>query len=154
SSLSRAFNRMTDQIQSQQQELMEANRQLDDRRRFTETVLTGVTAGVIGLDRDGRINLPNRSASALLGVDLDQSLGADLAAVVPAMAGLLGEATRRPNRIAQAQLQIGGDNSTRTLLVRIAAEQDEEGISGFVVTFDDITELLSAQRKAAWADIA
>ena len=64
-SLSRAFNRMTYQIQSQQRELMEANRQLDERRRFTETVLTGVSAGVIGLDRDGRINLPNRSASAL-----------------------------------------------------------------------------------------
>ncbi|MBV8779511.1 MAG: PAS domain-containing sensor histidine kinase [Alphaproteobacteria bacterium] len=154
SSLSRAFNRMTDQIQSQQQELIEANRQLDDRRRFTETVLTGVTAGVIGLDRDGRINLPNRSASALLGVDLDQSVGNDLAAVVPAMAELLDEAARRPNRIAQAQLQIVGGNSTRTLLVRIATEQDEDGIGGFVVTFDDITELLSAQRKAAWADIA
>jgi two-component system nitrogen regulation sensor histidine kinase NtrY len=152
--LSRAFNRMTDQIQSQQQELIEANRQLDDRRRFTETVLTGVTAGVIGLDRDGRINLPNRSASALLGVDLDQTVGEDLAAVAPAMAGLLGDAMRRPNRIAQAQLQIVGNNSTHTLLVRIAAEQDNDGISGFVVTFDDITELLSAQRKAAWADVA
>ena len=154
SSLSRAFNRMTDQIQSQQQELIEANRQLDERRRFTETVLTGVTAGVIGLDRDGRINLPNRSASALLGVDLDGSIGHDLADVVPEMGNLLEDATRRPERIAQAQLQIVGSNSTRTLLVRIAAEQDDEGISGFVVTFDDITELLSAQRKAAWADVA
>ena len=152
-SLSRAFNRMTDQIQSQQQELIEANRQLDERRRFTETVLTGVTAGVIGLDRYGRINLPNRSASALIGVDLDVSVGEDLAEVVPAMAELLGEAVRRPDRVAQAQIQIVGPN-TRTLLVRIAAEQDDEGISGFVVTFDDITELLSAQRKAAWADVA
>jgi two-component system nitrogen regulation sensor histidine kinase NtrY len=153
-SLSRAFNRMTDQIQSQQQELIEANRQLDERRRFTETVLTGVTAGVIGLDRKGRINLPNRSASTLLNVDLEQSVGEDLAEVVPAMATLLGEAQRRPDRVAQAQLQIIGGSSTHTLLVRIAAEQDDEGISGFVVTFDDITELLSAQRKAAWADIA
>jgi two-component system, NtrC family, nitrogen regulation sensor histidine kinase NtrY len=153
-SLSRAFNRMTDQIQSQQQELIEANRQLDERRRFTETVLTGVTAGVIGLDRNGRIHLPNRSASALIGVDLDQSVGEDLAEVVPAMANLLGEATRRPDRVAQAQIQIVSGSSTRTLLVRIAAEQDDDGISGFVVTFDDITELLSAQRKAAWADVA
>jgi two-component system, NtrC family, nitrogen regulation sensor histidine kinase NtrY len=152
-SLSRAFNRMTDQIQSQQQELIEANRQLDERRRFTETVLTGVTAGVIGLDRYGRINLPNRSASALIGVDLDVSVGEDLAEVVPPMAELLGEAVRRPDRVAQAQIQIVGPN-TRTLLVRIAAEQDDEGISGFVVTFDDVTELLSAQRKAAWADVA
>jgi two-component system nitrogen regulation sensor histidine kinase NtrY len=152
--LSRAFNRMTDQIQSQQQELIEANRQLDERRRFTETVLTGVTAGVIGLDRLGRIYLPNRSASALLGVDLDSSVGDGLADVVPEMADLLDEATRRPDRIAQSHVQIVGHNSTRTLLVRIAAEQDDEGVGGFVVTFDDITELLSAQRKAAWADIA
>jgi len=152
--LSRAFNRMTDQIQTQQQELLEANKQLDERRRFTETVLTGVTAGVIGLDRVGRVHLPNRSASTLLGVDLDASIGEDLAEVVPEMAELLEHAARRPDRVAQGQVQISERNSTRTLLVRIAAEQDEEGIGGFVVTFDDITELLSAQRKAAWADIA
>ena len=153
-SLSRAFNRMTYQIQSQQQELIEANRQLDERRRFTETVLTGVSAGVIGLDRGGRIYLPNRTASALLGVDLDRLIGDDLAEVEPAMAALLEEAALRPDRLAQAQVQIAGDKSMRTLLVRIAAERDNGEISGFVVTFDDITELLSAQRKAAWADIA
>jgi two-component system nitrogen regulation sensor histidine kinase NtrY len=152
--LSRAFNRMTNQIQSQQQQLLEANNQLDERRRFTETVLTGVTAGVIGLDRRGRIHLPNRSASALLDVDLDNSHGLDLAEVVPEMADLIEGAQRRPDRLAQSQVQIAVGNSTRTLLVRIAAEQDEAGVTGFVVTFDDITELLSAQRKAAWADIA
>ncbi len=153
-SLTRAFNRMTNQIESQQRELTEANRQLDERRRFTETVLTGVSAGVIGLDRLGRINLPNRSASALLGVDLDQAIGQDLADAVPEMAALLDEADRRPDRLAQSQLQLVRGNSTRTLLARIVAEHDDEEISGFVVTFDDITELLSAQRKAAWADIA
>src|SRR5579863_8137723 len=153
-SLSRAFNRMTNQIQSQQRELIEANRQLDERRRFTETVLTGVSAGVIGLDRGGRIYLPNRTASALLGVDLDLSVGEDLAQVAPEMARLLKLAARRPDRLAQAQVQIAGTDSTRTLLVRIAAEHDDGEIRGFVVTFDDITELLSAQRKAAWADIA
>jgi two-component system, NtrC family, nitrogen regulation sensor histidine kinase NtrY len=153
-SLSRAFNRMTYQIESQQRELREANRQLDERRRFTETVLTGVSAGVIGLDREGRVNLPNRSASALLGVDLEQSIGRDLAEVAPEMAVLLDEAERRPDRLAQSQVQLARGNSTRTLLVRIAAEHDERDTSGFVVTFDDITELLSAQRKAAWADIA
>jgi two-component system nitrogen regulation sensor histidine kinase NtrY len=153
-SLSRAFNRMTNQIESQQRELSEANRQLDERRRFTETVLTGVSAGVIGLDRLGRINLPNRSASALLGVDLDQAIGLDLAETAPEMAALLEEAEHRPDRLAQSQLQLVRGNSTRTLLVRIVAEHAGEQISGFVVTFDDITELLSAQRKAAWADIA
>jgi two-component system nitrogen regulation sensor histidine kinase NtrY len=153
-SLSRAFNRMTYQIESQQRELREANRQLDERRRFTETVLTGVSAGVIGLDRTGQINLPNRSASALLGVDLEQSIGRDLAEVAPEMAGLLEEAERRPDRLAQSQVQLVRGKSNRTLLVRIAAEHDDHEVSGFVVTFDDITELLSAQRKAAWADIA
>ncbi len=153
-SLSRAFNRMTNQIESQQRELREANRQLDERRRFTETVLTGVSAGVIGLDRAGRVYLPNRSASALLGVDLEQSIGEDLAEVAPEMAGLLDDAERRPDRLAQSQVQLVRGASTRTLLVRIAAEHDEGNIRGFVITFDDITELLSAQRKAAWADIA
>jgi two-component system, NtrC family, nitrogen regulation sensor histidine kinase NtrY len=153
-SLSRAFNRMTYQIESQQRELREANRQLDERRRFTETVLTGVTAGVIGLDRLGRINLPNRSASLLLGVDLDQVIGQDLGEVAPEMAALLADAERRPDRLAQSQVQLVRGNSNRTLLVRIAAERNDKDISGFVVTFDDITELLSAQRKAAWADIA
>jgi two-component system nitrogen regulation sensor histidine kinase NtrY len=153
-SLSRAFNRMTYQIESQQRELREANRQLDERRRFTETVLTGVSAGVIGLDSLGRVNLPNRSASALLGTDLEQAIGQDLAEVAPEMVGLLDEAERRPDRLAQSQVELIRGNSTRTLLVRIAAEHNGRDISGFIVTFDDITELLSAQRKAAWADIA
>jgi two-component system, NtrC family, nitrogen regulation sensor histidine kinase NtrY len=153
-SLSRAFNRMTNQIESQQRELQEANRQLDERRRFTEAVLTGVSAGVIGLDQFGRVNLPNRSASALLGADLEHSVGVGLAQVAPEMAGLLGEAEQHPEKLAQSQVQLARGTSTRTLLVRIAAEHYGREISGFVVTFDDITELLSAQRKAAWADIA
>src|SRR6516164_5674704 len=153
-SLSRAFNRMTYQIESQQRELREANRQLDERRRFTETVLTGVSAGVIGLDRFGRVHLPNRSASSLLGVDLEQSIGRDLSDVAPEMAGLLDEAEGCPERLAQSQVQLARGTSMRTLLVRIAAEHYGREISGSVITFDDITELLSAQRKAAWADIA
>src|SRR5262249_4277000 len=96
SSLSRAFNRMTLQLEGQQHELIAANRQLDERRRFTETVLAGVSAGVIGLDHEGRVYLPNRSASLLLGLDLDQSIGQALAAAVPEMATLVEEATRRP----------------------------------------------------------
>jgi two-component system, NtrC family, nitrogen regulation sensor histidine kinase NtrY len=154
SSLSRAFNRMTHQLQSQQSELIEANRQLDQRRRFTETVLSGVSAGVIGLDQQGRINLPNRSASLLLGTDLDQHIGKDLAEIVPEMAGLIDEADRRPDRLAQAQLQLVRAGRAHTLLVRLAAERLEGEAKGYVVTFDDITDLQAAQRKAAWADVA
>jgi len=153
-SLSRAFNRMTHQIEAQQGELMEANRQLDQRRRFTETVLAGVSAGVIGLDLDGRINLPNRSASLLLSADLDRSIGRALAEAVPEMALLLDEATRRPERLAQGQVQVIRRGRAITLLVRIAAERETGEVKGYVVTFDDITELQAAQRKAAWADVA
>jgi two-component system nitrogen regulation sensor histidine kinase NtrY len=153
-SLSRAFNRMTHQLETQRGELVEANRQLDQRRRFTETVLAGVSAGVIGLDQGGRINLPNRSASVLLGTDLDQLFGEPLAEAVPEMAPLIAEATRRPDRLAQSELRIVRGGRTWTLLVRIAAERVDGDVKGFVVTFDDVTELLSAQRKAAWADVA
>jgi two-component system, NtrC family, nitrogen regulation sensor histidine kinase NtrY len=153
-SLSRAFNRMTHQLQTQQSELIEANRQLDQRRRFTETVLAGVSAGVIGLDHDGRINLPNRSAALLLGTDLDQLIGRDLREAAPEMAALLAEAARRPDRLAQAQIQLVRRGRSQTLLVRIAAERAEGEVKGYIVTFDDVTELLAAQRKAAWADVA
>jgi two-component system nitrogen regulation sensor histidine kinase NtrY len=152
--LSRAFNRMTQQLAAQRSELIEANRQLDQRRRFTETVLAGVSAGVIGLDEEGRINLPNRSASLLLGIDLDQAIGQDLAEAVPEMAALLEGAARRPERLAQSQVQLNRRGRTLTLLVRIVAERGEGEVRGYIVTFDDITELLSAQRKAAWADVA
>jgi two-component system nitrogen regulation sensor histidine kinase NtrY len=152
--LSRAFNRMTDQLESQQNALMDANRELEDRRRFTELVLAGVSAGVIGLDEQGRINYPNRSASDLLGVDLGAELGRDIALVVPEMAPLVRTARRRPTRVAQGQIDLVRGARNSTLLVRVVAETGEQGLIGFVVTFDDVTELLSAQRKAAWADVA
>ncbi len=153
-SLSRAFNRMTDQLENQRGELVEANRQLDMRRRFSEAVLSGVSAGVIGLDQKGRINLPNRSASELLSIDFDQLIGKELAKVVPEMGELLAKACSRPDRLMEAQINLSAGRRVRTLFVRIAAEQVDSEIKGFVVTFDDVTELLSAQRKAAWADVA
>ena len=121
---------MTHQLQAQQSELIEANRQLDQRRRFTETVLSGVSAGVIGLDQQGRVNLPNRSASLLLGTDLDQSIGQDLAEAVPEMAALFDEASRRPERLAQSQVQVVRRGRAQTLLVRIAAERAEGEVEG------------------------
>ncbi|RAU22532.1 two-component sensor histidine kinase [Paramagnetospirillum kuznetsovii] len=153
--LSRAFNRMTHQLGSQRAELMEANRELDERRRFTETVLAGVSAGVIGLDREGRIHLPNRSASELVGRALDDSIGSDLRGVLPELAEALDEVVRRPDRLVQREvrLEIPG-RSARILLVRVAGEHLDGEVIGYVVTFDDITELVSAQRKAAWADVA
>jgi two-component system nitrogen regulation sensor histidine kinase NtrY len=153
-SLSRAFNRMTSQLESQRSELMEANRQLDMRRRFTEAVLSGVSAGVIGLDQRGRVNLPNRSAADLLGMEADRMLGRQLGELVPEMGALMRKARRRPYRRVESQIAVMAGSLPRTLLVRITAEKSGEELLGFVVTFDDVTELLSAQRKAAWADVA
>ena len=147
--LSRAFNRMTGQLGAQRTELMDAYSQIDERRRFTETVLAGVSAGVIGLDGTGRIELPNRAASELVGLDLMGAIGQPLGLVVPEFGPLLAEAGTRT-----AELQIGPSSRRRTLLVRIGTELRGGRPDGYVVTFDDITELQSAQRKAAWADVA
>jgi two-component system nitrogen regulation sensor histidine kinase NtrY len=152
--LSNAFNRMTQQIESQRNELMEANAQLEERRRFMEVVLAGVSAGVIGLDEHGRVNLPNRSASDLLATDLMTRIGQPIAAVVPEMAPLVEAARQRPSWLAESQISLVRGAETRTLLVRVVAEFIAARLIGFVVTFDDVTELLSAQRKAAWADVA
>ncbi len=152
--LSRAFNRMTAQIRGQQEGLMSANRELDERRRFTETVLAGVSAGVIGIDRDGKITLPNRSASLLLGEDMENRKGEMLAQVVPEFADLMAGALRRPDRQHRAEIKLIRDGAQRTLLVQIASERLAGELIGFVVTFDNVTELLSAQRAAAWADVA
>ncbi len=153
--LMRAFNGMTAQLASQQEGLMEANAELDERRRFTETVLAGVSAGVIGLDQQGCINLPNRSASDLLRCNLREREGQHLASVVPEMQELLDTAMARPERLQQAEIRIERAGHTYTLLARIAAEQGPDGtVIGYVVTFDDITALQSAQRQAAWADVA
>lgn len=157
-SLVRAFNRMTSQLGAQRGELMEAYRQIDERRRFTETVLAGVSAGVVGLDAEGRINLPNRSASALLGVDLDAAIGLPIEGVAPEFAPLLEAARAAPDRAQMAEIRTGPPTARRTLLARLGAETqgnaEQRSVAGYVLTFDDITELLSAQRKAAWADIA
>lgn len=153
-SLARSFNRMTNQLESQRRELIEANRQLDQRRQFTETVLSGVSAGVLGLDEDGRVHLPNRSATDLLGRSVDELVGHPLEAAVPEMAELLESARSRQGRVVEGQVKVRRHGEMRILLARIAAERLDGEIRGFVVTFDDVTELLSAQRKAAWADVA
>ena len=152
--LSRAFNRMTGQLGSQRGELMEAYSQIDERRRFTETVLAGVSAGVIGLDVQGRVELPNRAASELLGIDLINAIGARLADTVPQFAPLLASVEAQPERAHTAEVEIGPSSRRRTLLVRVGTDLRGGRPDGYVVTFDDITELQSAQRKAAWSDVA
>ncbi len=161
--LSRAFNRMTGQLAAQRGELMDAYGQIDQRRRFTEAVLSGVSAGVIGLDRQGAIELPNRAAMNLLGIDLIGAIGCKLRDVAPEFGPLIDDALAHPEEPHTAELEIALKRGRRTLLVRIDADRlrgddnssdtSPEALS-FVATFDDITQLQAAQRKAAWADVA
>jgi two-component system nitrogen regulation sensor histidine kinase NtrY len=153
--LSMNFNTMTHELERQRTDLVTANTQLTERRRFMEAVLSGVTAGVIGLDRDGHITLANRSAQKLLGRGEDDLVGRALTDAVPQFADLLEDShdpnsRGRPQR--QVTLTIHGDE--RSFAVRITHEAKDEGDEGTVVTFDDVTELVSAQRTSAWADVA
>ncbi len=154
--LQSTFNRMTDQLSSQRDELVQANSQLDQRRAFTEAVIGGVSSGVIGLDRQGLITLPNPSALDFLDRSADQLIGRPVIAVLPEIAGLLAGTVAAPHIPAmEEQLEFRRPDGNRTLLVRVSAQLDDDRqIAGFVVTFEDITELLSAQRTAAWSEIA
>ncbi len=152
--LLRAFNRMANQLNQQRGELMSANRELDERNHFTETVLSGVSAGVIGLDRSGAIHLINPSACELLDLGFDGVSGKPLQDVAPELAGVIEELHRRPDRLNQHEIKLVRKGRQRTLLVRAVAERLADETFGFVITFDDISELASAQRTAAWADVA
>ena len=153
--LSRAFNRMTSRLAGQQQDLMAANIELDERRHFTETVLEGVSAGVIGTDAVGHITLPNRSAAELVETDLAADVGQPLAKVVPEFADLMrGLKAGTIDTSERTEVRLKRHGRRRVLMVRVSVETRDGIIVGYVFTFDDVTELQSAQRKAAWADIA
>jgi two-component system nitrogen regulation sensor histidine kinase NtrY len=153
--LSMNFNAMTKELESQRTELVTTNRQLSERRRFMEAVLSGVSAGVIGLDRDGTVTLVSRSAEKLLARDEAELRERQLADVVPEFTALVKDAAdpgAGSRRQQQVTLVIGGDE--RNFSVRITGQAPSEEDHGWVVTFDDITELVSAQRTSAWADVA
>ena len=153
-SLGRAFNRMTGQLQSQRNELIESNRAAENRRRFTEAVLSGVSAGVVGLDGHGRTDVYNRSALTLLSTSREALLGKDLGVVVPEVNDLMLQAMKSADGRVQAHVDVMRDGKTRNLNVIVTRERSSEDESGYVVTFDDITDLISAQRTSAWADVA
>ncbi|NDF11750.1 MAG: PAS domain-containing sensor histidine kinase [Proteobacteria bacterium] len=151
--LGRAFNRMTGQLEKQRTELVEVNRQIDARRRFSEAVLAGVSAGVIALDRDQRVNLHNRSALTLLNLQPEQMNQATITQLVPEFSALLMKAANS-DKAAQEQISVARSNGAASFLVRIVAQKLGEEIEGYIITFDDITELQAAQRSAAWAGVA
>ena len=149
-----SFNKMLDELVRSREQLVHANMQIDRRREFTEAVLGGVSSGVIGLDSDQKVTLPNNSACQLLSLSDSDMIGRKLADVVPEFAGLIATGTSRRRRFAEEQIILERDGAILTLRARIATERVDGRVIGYVVTFDDVTDLLTAQRKAAWSDVA
>ncbi len=152
--LGSSFNRMMDDLSSSQRQLVHANKQLDQRREFTEAVLSGVSSGVIGLSREGIVTLPNTAACALLDYSKEQMIGSQLTDVLPEFAELLSAIKQGKKRQYNTEVMIVRNDQQLFLQAGITSEKIEGRIVGYIVTFDDVTDLLSAQRKAAWSDIA
>ncbi len=152
--LSSTFNTMTTELRSQRDELVNANTMLDDRRRFIEAVLSGVTAGVIGLDADGTVTLANPSAEDLLNTTREKLIGRTLGDAVPEFEPLLERAHGQDDVPVHDHVNIFRDAEERNFAMRVTTERAGDKDYGYVVTFDDITELVSAQRTSAWADVA
>lgn len=152
--LGRAFNQMTRQLTHQRTELMESHRETEERRRLFDSVLASVTAGVIGLDDEGRIDFVNRAAVRLLDLDGDLT-NQGLVRHVPEFAGLLDRQAQNPAQSVQEEIRLNRRGRLESLLVRVAGRVDALGqAEGTVVAFDDVTQLVSAQRMAAWGDVA
>jgi two-component system nitrogen regulation sensor histidine kinase NtrY len=152
--LGETFNRMTYELRTQRDDIMRARDLIDQRRLFTEAVLAGASAGVIGVDGEGRISILNRSAEKLIDRLEPDVIGQPLVAVVPELKDLITNAQLGIQRLVQGQVTISRQNRERNLSVRVTTEQTPAESHGFVVTLDDITELVVAQRTSAWADIA
>jgi two-component system nitrogen regulation sensor histidine kinase NtrY len=152
--LAKTFNRMTSQLQAQTGALMSANEQLDERRRFTEAVLSGVSAGVLGLDGKGIITLPNSSAATLLEMESTWLTGQPLEAAMPEAVSLFEEARRSDQKSASGLVTINQQAGQKILMMQISADGQEAVARGYVVTFDDVTDSIANQRRAAWSDVA
>ncbi|MCF1502866.1 sensor histidine kinase NtrY-like [Afifella sp. H1R] len=153
--LSATFNRMAGQLRSQRNALLSANSQLDERRRFTEAVLSGVSAGVIGLNADRIVTLANHPALEAIGEEETGIVGRHVNELLPELQNVLDEVANRGRGSARDQIIIAREGEPRTLNVQVTIEQsDDSSHDGFVVTLDDITDLVAAQRRSAWADVA
>jgi two-component system nitrogen regulation sensor histidine kinase NtrY len=143
---------MTQELRTQRDDLVRARDQIDSRRRFTEAVLAGASAGVIGVDGNGGVSILNRSAEKLIARSEVEALGRPIVEVLPELAEITAAVQSGAQRLAQDQVTISRNGRERNLSVRVTSEQSAE--HGYVVTLDDITDLVAAQRTSAWADIA
>ncbi|HZP77073.1 MAG TPA: PAS domain-containing sensor histidine kinase [Pseudolabrys sp.] len=152
--LGETFNNMTQELRTQRDDIVRARDLIDSRRRFTEAVLAGASAGVIGVDRHGRISILNRSAEKLVGRSEVEALDKPLLDVVPELVDIMSAAQAGNQRLVQDQVTLSRNGRERNLSVRVTSEQSAESEHGYVITLDDITELVTAQRTSAWADVA
>ncbi|MGA8225818.1 MAG: PAS domain-containing sensor histidine kinase [Xanthobacteraceae bacterium] len=152
--LGTTFNKMTQELRTQRDDIVRARDLIDSRRRFTEAVLSGASAGVIGIDAAAQINILNRSAEKLIACSETAALGHAITEIVPELAEMVATARATPQRLVQGQVTITRSGRERTISVRVTSEQSAGPEHGYVFTLDDITELVSAQRTSAWADVA
>ncbi|WP_298802803.1 PAS domain-containing sensor histidine kinase [uncultured Lentibacter sp.] len=154
SQLSRLFNQMTRQLKGQRERLLENTEQIERRRRLFDSVLSSVTSGVVGLDPDGRIAFVNRSAERLLDWDTVQE-AVELRVAVPEFGPVFDALLQSSSGVVQEEVKVTRGGQLENLLLRMSVREGEDGqIEGYVVAFDDVTDLVSAQRMAAWGDVA
>ncbi|WP_417750327.1 ATP-binding protein [Roseicyclus amphidinii] len=153
--LGRLFNQMTRQLKGQRDALIEQNDATEARRRLFDSVLSSVTAGVIGLNEGGRVDFMNRSALRLLQLVEQRDSGLSLQACVPEFAALFERLQKSTAEAVQEEIKLTRGGKQESLLVRMATRRNADGrLEGYVVAFDDVTQLVSAQRMAAWGDVA
>jgi two-component system, NtrC family, nitrogen regulation sensor histidine kinase NtrY len=152
--LGEVFNKMTQELRSQRDELVNASELIDSRRRFIEAVLSSASAGIIGVDGSGSVGILNRSAEKLIGHAESETLDHPLSDVLPELDDMMKTARDGTQRLVQGQITILRDGQERNLSVRVTAEQTNPSRDSYIITLDDITELVSAQRTSAWGDVA
>jgi two-component system nitrogen regulation sensor histidine kinase NtrY len=152
--LGETFNKMTQELRTQRDELVNASELIDSRRRFIEAVLSSASAGIIGVDASGSVGILNRSAEKLIGHAEAETLDHPLSDVLPELDEVMKSAREGAQRLVQGQITIQRDGVERNLSVRVSAEKTSQPRDSFIITLDDITELVSAQRTSAWGDVA
>ena len=152
--LVQAFNLMISDLKSNRVDLEHANDQLDKRRKFSESVLSGVYSGVIGLDKDLKINLPNITATELLNISINEDYGKSILDVVPEFKNLIENFLKSDSNVVEDKIQIVRNDKILNLITRLVVQKTDSVVLGYVLTFDDITSLIAAQKMGAWSDIA
>ena len=151
----RLFNQMTRQLKGQREALLATNRQIERRRRLFDSVLSSVTSGVVGLDPDARVTFVNNSAQDVLALPAGAAENMPLSMAVPEFTPLFEKMIEGGREVVQGEVKLSRGRSIENLLVRIAIRKNAAGeAEGFVIAFDDVTDLVSAQRMAAWGDVA